>query len=99
MDLTAYRVLQEALTNVLKHAPSASTRVKVVYGERELLLSVVDSGTAAATRRSPLVGGHGLVGMRERITLYGGCLNVGQREGGGFAVHARLPAVAARSTP
>ena len=99
LDLTAYRVLQEALTNVLKHAPSAHPRVKVVYAERELLLSVVDEGCGAAPRQRGASGGHGLIGMRERVLLYGGCLDAGPREGGGFAVRARLPLVPAVTGP
>lgn len=98
LDLTAYRVLQEALTNVLKHAPSASPELRIVYGERELLLSVTDEGSAPA-HQPAAVGGNGLVGMRERVQLYGGCLDVGPREGGGFAVRARLPLVTSRETP
>ncbi len=93
LDLTAYRVLQEALTNVLKHAPAARPRVEVVYAERELLLSVVDEGGGTASRPGRGSGGHGLIGMRERVLLYGGCLDAGPRAEGGFAVRARLPLV------
>lgn len=99
LDLTAYRVLQEALTNVLRHAPSAHTQVEVVYGERELLLSVVDDGRGAAPRERKAPGGNGLIGMRERVLLYGGRLDVGPREEGGFAVRARLPLVPSVTGP
>lgn len=95
LDLTAYRVLQEALTNVLRHAPSARTRVEIVYADRELILSVVDEGPRSAPHQRDSSGGHGLIGMRERVLLYSGCLKTGPREQGGFAVRARLPLVAA----
>ena len=95
LDLTAYRVLQEALTNVLKHAPSARTGVEVVYGDRELVLAVVDEGSGTSQPRGDAAGGHGLIGMRERVLLYGGCLDAGPRVEGGYAVRARLPLVAA----
>ncbi len=90
LDLTAYRILQEALTNVLKHAPQAHSEVSIEYGERELVLSVLDEGSGVGSRPTG-VGGNGLVGMRERVQLYGGSLDVGPRQAGGFAVRARIP--------
>lgn len=90
LDLTAYRILQEALTNVLKHAPQAHPEVSIEYAERELVLSVLDEGSSGGSSASA-VGGNGLVGMRERVQLYGGALDVGPREAGGFAVRARIP--------
>ncbi len=90
LDLTAYRILQEALTNVLKHAPQAHPEVSIEYGERELVLSVLDEGSSGGSSAT-VVGGNGLVGMRERVQLYGGSLDVGPREAGGFAVRARIP--------
>ncbi len=90
LDLTAYRILQEALTNVVKHAPQARAAVSIGYGERELVLSVLDDGSRKG-RSAPAAGGNGLVGMRERVQLYGGSLDVGPREAGGFAVRARIP--------
>ena len=90
LDLTAYRILQEALTNVLKHAPQAHPEVSIEYGERELVLSVLDEGSRVGSSAT-VVGGNGLVGMRERVQLDGGSLDVGPREAGGFAVRARIP--------
>ena len=96
VDLSAYRIVQEALTNALKHAGPASARVTVRYGRDELDIEVADDGTAAANgnghRDGPQSGGgHGLVGMRERVALFGGDLAAGHRRGGGYAVKARLP--------
>ncbi len=64
--------------------------MSIEYGERELVLSVLDDGSHKASS-APTVGGNGLVGMRERVQLYGGSLDVGPREAGGFAVRARIP--------
>jgi signal transduction histidine kinase len=91
LDMSAYRIVQEALTNALRHAPGAHVSVKVEYG-RELVLEVLDDGARANGHpAAPPGSGHGLVGMRERTTLYGGSLEAGPRPGGGFAVKARLP--------
>ena len=89
LGLTAYRIVQEALTNVRKHAPGGRVAVCLRYGERELDLAVDDSGGGDAQR--PDGGGYGLVGMRERVNLYGGTLEAGPQPGGGFSVRARLP--------
>jgi signal transduction histidine kinase len=89
VDLTAYRVVQEALTNTLKHAGRAHASVVVRYGDPDLELEIEDDGAAVASGGSD--GGHGLAGMRERVTLYGGTLETGQRTEGGFRVRARLP--------
>jgi signal transduction histidine kinase len=88
IDLTAYRIIQESVTNVLKHAADSRVTVTLDYAPAELGISVVDDG-----RRTPRDhgAGHGLVGMRERVALFGGRLDVGPRPGGGFAVHAVLP--------
>jgi signal transduction histidine kinase len=89
VDLTAYRLLQESLTNVLKHAgPDASVRVVVAGQPGELTLEVCDDGPGHAR---PVPGGHGLIGMRERVSVYGGTLQAGPGPGGGFRVAARLP--------
>jgi signal transduction histidine kinase len=89
IDLSAYRIVQEALTNALKHAGPARARVTVRYGENELDVEIADDG-AGAEDEVP-AGGHGLVGMRERVALFGGDLAAGKRRGGGYAVRARLP--------
>jgi signal transduction histidine kinase len=88
VDLSAYRIVQEALTNALKHAGPASARVVVRYGEDELLLEITDDGSAGAAGNGP---GHGLVGMRERVRVYGGSVESGSRPDGGYAVSVRLP--------
>ncbi|MEU0688786.1 sensor histidine kinase [Streptomyces uncialis] len=93
--LAVYRIVQEALTNVVKHAgDGTSCRVTVTVGSRgDVSVEVVDDGAGhpAVSGRAEPGGGHGLVGMRERVTLYGGTLAAGPRPGGGFAVSARLP--------
>jgi len=90
--LNRYRILQEALTNVLKHAGTASVVVTIVEHVGETTLEVVDNGRglAAAARKPGTPPGHGLVGMRERVALFGGTLEAGARPGGGFRVFARL---------
>ncbi len=82
--------MQEALTNVRKHAGGARAAVRVGYGERVLDVEVVDDGRGARTNGGGGVG-HGLVGMRERVALYGGTLETGTGPDGGFRVHATLP--------
>jgi signal transduction histidine kinase len=88
VELTAYRVVQEALTNALKHAGPATARVTVIYEPQALRLEISDDGPGTSSQQD---GGHGLVGMRERVALYGGRLEVGPRASGGFSVRARLP--------
>jgi signal transduction histidine kinase len=92
--VSAYRIVQEALTNVMKHAGPASARVVVRYAAHELELEVADDGRGSSNSDGA---GHGLVGMRERVALYGGHLDAGSRNGGGFVVRARLPLAAART--
>ena len=87
LDLSAYRIVQEALTNALTHAGPARARVTVRYGERELELEISDDGRGDSGGS----GGHGLTGMRERVRLYGGELQSGRGAAGGFVVRARLP--------
>jgi signal transduction histidine kinase len=89
IDLSAYRIVQEALTNALKHAGEARAAVRVQFGGDALELEISDNGTGSA--RAPDSGGHGLVGMRERVALYGGRLDAGRRSGGGFSVRVVLP--------
>ncbi|MBW3665903.1 MAG: sensor histidine kinase [Actinobacteria bacterium] len=89
LDLAAYRIVQEALTNVLRHAGPARARVAVRYGDRELELEVADDGRGPGPERNGQ--GHGIIGMRERVTLYGGSLSTGPADDGGFVVRAVLP--------
>ena len=93
IGLTAYRIVQEALTNTLKHAGSARASVTVSYEPNEVVIAVEDDGEGRrdGDGLSETGGGHGLEGMRERAALYGGLLQAGRRRGGGFAVRARLP--------
>jgi signal transduction histidine kinase len=88
VELSAYRIVQEALTNALKYADGARASVSVRYGEESLELEIVDEGGGGATVSG---GGHGLVGMRERVSLYGGRFDAGRRPEGGFAVRVALP--------
>jgi signal transduction histidine kinase len=89
LDLSAYRIVQEALTNTLKHASAQRAWVDVRYGVQEVDVSVRDDGTGPAPNGGG--NGRGLVGMRERVELFGGRLEAGPRPGGGYAVSARLP--------
>jgi signal transduction histidine kinase len=92
VDLSAYRIVQEALTNVVKHAGSARAQVMVGYGDQDIRVEVIDDGNAVTSVSDGRVGtGHGLIGMRERVQAFGGDLEVGPRPGGGFRVAARLP--------
>ncbi len=90
LDLTAYRIIQEALTNTLKHAPGASAEVHVDFRDGDLCVEVLDTG-GPTEPPAPSPGGHGLTGMRERVALYRGHLEAGPRAGGGFRIRARLP--------
>ena len=87
-DLSAYRIVQEALTNARKHAGEASAAVTVRYGPEALEVEIVDDGSGSGNGDG---GGHGLVGMRERVALFGGEFQAGPQPAGGFRVHARLP--------
>jgi signal transduction histidine kinase len=106
LDLAAYRIVQEALANASKHAGGTRAAVVVRYRPHTIELEIADDGggpndgpaASSGSDRGPSGGpaaptgsGHGLIGMRERVALYGGTLDVGERPGGGFAVHARLP--------
>src|SRR5690242_17425331 len=90
VDLCAYRIVQEGLTNALKHAGPAHAEVLLRYAPRALDVEVRDDGRGPA-RANGDGAGHGLIGMRERVALYGGALETGARDGGGFAIHAHLP--------
>lgn len=103
-ELSAYRIVQEALTNVIRHAgPLTQVDVRLTHANDQISVEVVDDGRgAAARRRDPIgdddvdasEGGHGLLGMRERVELWGGTLEVGPVDGGGYRVGAVLPNVA-----
>ncbi|MDQ1665705.1 MAG: hypothetical protein QOH75_1736 [Actinomycetota bacterium] len=89
IDLSAYRIVQEALTNTLRHAQATRACVRLRWTPDRVEVEVTDDGSSAVTET---VGGHGLVGMRERVSLYGGTLQAGRRtDAGGFRVRARLP--------
>jgi len=90
VDLAAYRIVQEALTNVLRHAGSATARVRLTYREGDLTVQVDDNGRGAGGRR-PSGRGNGLLGMQERVAALGGRLEAGPRSGGGFRVVATIP--------
>jgi signal transduction histidine kinase len=89
IELSAYRIVQEALTNALKHAGEARATVHVRYGADSLELEIADDGAGGAARAAG--GGHGLVGMRERVALYGGRFQASRNPGGGFVVRVLLP--------
>jgi signal transduction histidine kinase len=90
LELSVYRIVQEALTNVLKHARASRARVRVGYGPDAVTVDVVDDGTAPAPGGAPA--GHGLVGMRQRARVFGGTTTAGPAPGGGWQVRAELPA-------
>jgi signal transduction histidine kinase len=96
VDLSAYRIVQEALTNVVKHAGPARAQVVVGYRDQEVTVEVTDDGrgVVAPTDDGQAGVGHGLIGMRERVAVFGGDLEAGPRPGGGFRVAARLPLAA-----
>ena len=95
-DLTAYRIVQEGLTNVRKHAPGARADVVVRYDGDGVTVEVADDG-GGATGPRPVGTGHGLLGMQERVAVYGGTLEAGPTPDGGFRVVATLPDTGARS--
>ena len=92
VDQAAYRIVQEALTNVSRHAGDACASVHLHYTPAALSIQVDDDGTRAGTGTRPAGPGLGLIGMRERVTALGGRLHAGPRDGGGFQVRAELPA-------
>jgi signal transduction histidine kinase len=96
IDLAAFRVVQEGLTNVMKHAGQARTTVRLDYRPRDLLITVSDDGpppdsAGAGAAPGSVSGGRGLIGLRERIAVYGGELDAGPRPGGGWRLTARIP--------
>ena len=88
VDLTAYRLVQEGLTNAIKHANAERAEVIVHYRNGTVELTIIDDGSGDGGGES---GGHGLVGMRERVSVYGGSLDAGPRPDGGYELHATLP--------
>jgi len=98
VGLTAYRVVQEALTNAMKHAGPATVVVKVSYHPDEVELAITDDGRGVQPHSTDLSTGHGLLGMAERVDLFGGSLATGPRPGGGFRVVANLPLDTAASS-
>jgi signal transduction histidine kinase len=97
VDLAAYRILQEALTNARRHAPAADVDVEISYKEGALHLRIRDHGPGALNGTT--VEGHGLMGMRERATLAGGSFSAGPAEGGGFEVQVKIPTAEPGLTP
>jgi signal transduction histidine kinase len=99
VDLSAYRIIQEALTNALKHAGRAHAGVNIRYENDCLEIEIVDDGQGALIDGAveQRTGGRGLIGMKERVGLFGGELDAGPRPEGGFRVHARIPLVSGRA--
>jgi len=96
VELAAYRIVQEALTNVRRHAgASANASVRICYDTDWLVVEVDDDGRGEATSLSEVGAGQGIIGMRERVEIYGGAFTSGPRPGGGFAVRAVLPVACA----
>jgi signal transduction histidine kinase len=91
VDLSAFRIIQEALTNVVKHAATPDCQVRLDYREQELSLEILDDGDGDGTAPPGPGSGHGLIGMRERVVLCGGEFSAGPRPGRGFRVAATLP--------
>jgi signal transduction histidine kinase len=97
LELTVYRVVQEALTNVVKHSPGVRATVDVVLAGRDIHIEVTDDGDPAGPAgRLGIVVGHGITGMRERVAAFGGSLAAGPCPGGGFRAPAKVPAGAGR---
>src|ERR687898_704778 len=101
VDLSAYRIVQEALTNAVKHAGPVHAQVTIGYRDQEVTVEVTDDGRGPVPPASDgrMGTGHGLIGMRERVVAFNGELEAGPRPGGGFRVAARLPLAAARRWP
>jgi signal transduction histidine kinase len=97
LDLCAYRIVQEALTNAIKHAAPARSEVRVRWRDSALELEISDDGRGSGAVNGA-GGGHGIAGMRERVALHGGSVDAGPRAGGGFAVRAQLPLAAEIAT-
>jgi signal transduction histidine kinase len=95
VELTVYRVVQESLTNVLRHSGATRAEVGLTYGEDAVDIEVSDSGRGGCRQlAAPATGGHGLLGLRERARLLGGALEFGASDDAGFQVTAHLPSPA-----
>jgi signal transduction histidine kinase len=90
VDLSTYRIVQEALTNALKHAPGSPVRVRLTQRESEVAIEV-RNGAAASRPVKAVPSGHGLVGLRERVSLFGGSLEARPTADGGFVLAATIP--------
>ena len=94
VDVTAYRIIQEALTNALKHGDGVKAEVTVRYADHALRVEILNSGPSVLTGgRAPAPGGEGrgLLGLKQRVAVYGGDLDARRRIGGGFRVRAKIP--------
>ena len=91
VQLAAYRIIQESLTNVARHAGQAQVTVRVTYDDADVHVQIDDDGTAPSSGAAAIGAGSGITGMRKRATALGGDLSAGFRPGGGFRVSARLP--------
>ena len=91
VDITAYRIAQEALTNVVRHAPSAQARLLIAYEPDAIVVEVIDDGAGRPVGDVSVLPGQGLIGMRERVAAYGGTLSAAATVDGGFAVRAHIP--------
>jgi signal transduction histidine kinase len=96
VQLAAYRIIQESLTNVARHAGRARVMVRVIYQDADMRVEIDNDGTARSDGPAAIGTGSGITGMRERATTLGGDLSAGFRPGGGFRVSARLPVGSAR---
>jgi signal transduction histidine kinase len=91
LEVSAYRLVQEALTNVMKHARGSDTVVELTYGSAQLTVRVADEGNGPVTPPGSGSGGHGLLGMRERVRMFGGSFDARRQPGGGWLITAVLP--------
>ena len=91
VDLAAYRIIQESLTNVIRHARAATARIAIAYRRADVVIEIEDDGRGVDEHEPSAVGGNGLLGMRERAAALGGDLEAGPGAAGGFRVRARLP--------
>jgi signal transduction histidine kinase len=91
LDLSAYRVVQEGLTNVLRHARASTAEVRVEYYREHVRVEIRDDGVGDSARATNAASGHGLLGVRERVKIYGGTMSAGTADSGGFVLRADFP--------